>query len=90
MTDEEAQFDKYGNDVNGDHIEFCCFPDCGCDGERLCMAKHGASERALRGNVEGMYMRKDRKAVRARMELLGMVIDDQKAEASAAIKPGVG
>jgi hypothetical protein len=33
------------------------------------MAENGASDRALRGNVEGMYSRSDKKARRAKMEL---------------------
>ncbi len=46
---------EYGN--TEDSFEFCAFPDCGCDGERLCMAKRGASESAVKGNVEGMWER---------------------------------
>jgi len=49
-----------GVDHNGnteDEIINCCFPDCGCDGVRLCMAKNGASDRANRQNVEGMWNR---------------------------------
>lgn len=44
--------DIYGNPLNGDHIINCCFPDCGCDGERLCTAKNGASGVACEINVE--------------------------------------
>lgn len=36
--------DEYGN--TEDSFEFCSFPDCGCDGARLCMAgspNNGAS-----------------------------------------------
>lgn len=73
-----SEYDAYGNDINGDHIEFCCFPDCGCDGERLCMAKNGASDNAVRCNVEGMYRRGDKKAQRAKMELLALVEEDKK------------
>ncbi len=51
--------DNYGNPIDGDRIIYCCFPDCGCDGSRLCMAENGASERASQQNVEGMYHRKD-------------------------------
>jgi hypothetical protein len=66
--------DEYGNDMDGDEITFCCFPDCGCDGARLCMAKHGASEAAHKANVEGMYSRKDFYAQRAKFRLLEMCI----------------
>lgn len=45
--------DAYGN--TEDRFDYCSFPDCGCDGERLCMAKNGASERACAENVEQMW-----------------------------------
>ncbi len=48
-------FDKYGNPMDGSELINCCFPDCGCDGARLCMAKKGCSERASKQNVEGMW-----------------------------------
>jgi hypothetical protein len=35
--------DAYGNPVDGSSLAFCCFPDCGCDGARNCMAKCGAN-----------------------------------------------
>ena len=81
MSDKpEVECDSYGNPIDGDRLIYCCFPDCGCDGERLCMAENGASDRALRGNVEGMYSRSDKKARRAKMELLGMVVDDERTD----------
>ena len=67
--------DKYGNPVNGDRLIYCRFPDCGCDGSRLCMAETGPSDRACRQNVEGMYFRTDKRAIAARM---GLVIDIAK------------
>jgi hypothetical protein len=70
--------DKYGNPMDGDRLIYCCFPDCGCDGSRLCMAENGASERSLRQNVEGMYQRTDRIAIRARVELLSDVLRERK------------
>jgi hypothetical protein len=45
-------FDQYGNPTSGDEIVNCCFPDCGCDGARLCMAKNGASSAARSMNIE--------------------------------------
>lgn len=45
--------DEYGN--TEDKKQFCCFPDCGCDGSRLCDAENGSSLRAQRQNVEGMW-----------------------------------
>lgn len=53
--DENEPVDKYGNPTSGDRIINCCFPDCGCDGARLCQAENGCSERASTGNVEGMW-----------------------------------
>jgi hypothetical protein len=44
--------DQYGNTESD--FSSCSFPDCGCDGARLCMAGN-ASERAASYNVEGMY-----------------------------------
>lgn len=45
--------DAYGN--TEDQFDYCSFPDCGCDGARLCGAKEGASEDAQKGNVENMW-----------------------------------
>lgn len=47
------QVDAYGN--TEDQFDYCSFPDCGCDGSRLCMASNGASERAISQNVEAMW-----------------------------------
>lgn len=44
--------DEYGNPVDGDRVIYCCFPDCGCDGARLCMAEKGAGYAALSLNFE--------------------------------------
>ncbi len=48
----EEPADKYGNPLSGDRIINCCFPDCGCDGARLCMAENGASGSACALNIE--------------------------------------
>lgn len=53
------EVDAWGN--TEDQFGYCCFPDCGCDGERLCMAKSGASENAQECNVEGMWSGKTEK-----------------------------
>ena len=45
-------FDKYGNPTDGSEIINCCFPDCGCDGARLCMAKNGANSASYSMNIE--------------------------------------
>ena len=47
--------DAYGNTEG--QFDYCSFPDCGCDGARLCMAGE-ASVRALKQNVESMWDRK--------------------------------
>jgi hypothetical protein len=60
--------DQYGNTES--RFEHCAFPDCGCDGERLCMAERGASERAVRQNVEGMWSGKTVKQRLAAMSLM--------------------
>lgn len=44
--------DRYGNPIDGDRLIYCCFPDCGCDGARVCMAEKGASNTALTLNLE--------------------------------------
>ncbi len=65
--------DKYGNlmaDLENGRMVNCCFPDCGCDGQRLCMAENGASENACRRNLEGMYSRTDKAAKEARIGIM--------------------
>lgn len=54
-----------------DKLRECCFPDCGCDGARVCMAESGASDYALKGNVEGMWSGKTSKQREAVMRLVG-------------------
>lgn len=44
--------DAYGNTEN--QFDYCSFPDCGCDGARLCMAREPNNDASL-GNVEGMW-----------------------------------
>lgn len=50
--DEDEPCDEYGNPLSGDRIINCCFPDCGCDGARLCMAANGPSSVAQAINLE--------------------------------------
>lgn len=66
----EPERDKYGNEIDGELV-YCCFPDCGCDGARLCMAKNGASDRAASGNVEGMWNGKTNEQRAAVFSLVG-------------------
>lgn len=49
---EDEGLDSYGNPLDGSEIINCCFPDCGCDGARLCQAKNGASGCAVSLNIE--------------------------------------
>lgn len=63
--------DEYGNTESD--FRYCCFPDCGCDGARLCMAPSGASDRSLGGNVEGMWSGKTRQQRRAVGALVAQV-----------------
>jgi hypothetical protein len=44
--------DKYGNPIDGERLIYCCFPDCGCDGARLCMAENGANDASFAVNLE--------------------------------------
>ena len=46
----KLEVDDYGN--TEEDFKNCCFPDCGCDGSRLCMAPSGASYGALELNIE--------------------------------------
>lgn len=64
--------DQYGNTEND--FPNCCFPHCGCDGARLCMA-HNPNDNARQCNVEGMYERKDLEAQRAKLALIGLCMD---------------
>jgi len=50
--DDDEPVDDYGNPLSGDRLINCCFPDCGCDGARLCMAENGASGCAMNLNIE--------------------------------------
>ncbi len=50
--DCKLEVDNYGN--TEDQFDYCCFPDCGCDGSRLCTIGN-ASSLALLQNVEGMW-----------------------------------
>lgn len=69
--------DKYGN--TEDQFDHCSFPDCGCDGARLCMAKDGASELAGRANVEGMWSGKTKQQRNAVFNLMGHLAEEKKS-----------
>lgn len=60
--------DQYGNTEA--QFSYCCFPDCGCDGARLCMAANGPSDNAYSDNVEGMYTGNSLAQRRARVGLI--------------------
>ena len=61
---------QYGN--TEDSFQYCSFPDCGCDGARLCMAGE-PSDHAARGNVEGMWRGKTREQRHALFDLVEFV-----------------
>jgi hypothetical protein len=44
--------DAYGNFEGANVLVNCCFPDCGCDGARLCSARSGANAGACALNIE--------------------------------------
>ena len=69
----KMEVNAYGN-TEADPCHFCQFPDCGCDGARLCQATKGPSEDSMRCNVEQMYSRTDKAAVQGRMETYGLCI----------------
>lgn len=68
--------DSYGN--TEDQFDFCSFPDCGCDGARLCMAASGGSERACDENVEGMWSGKTAAQRAAVFHLVGSIAKESK------------
>jgi hypothetical protein len=69
------EVDQYGN-TEAD-FKYCSFPDCGCDGSRLCMAKEGASEHACQGNIEGMWSSNSPEAKKAILSLVGFAAKDK-------------
>lgn len=74
---EEIEVDKYGNPTDGSEFNYCSFPDCGCDGARLCMAKNGPSEDAYSMNVEGMWSNgSDPKCAKAVFKLVGKLSNE--------------
>jgi hypothetical protein len=64
------RIDPYGNTAYA--FKYCSFPNCGCDGARLCMAGE-ASESAQSGNVEGMWSGKTVEQRKAVFDLLETV-----------------
>ena len=48
---ENGLLDQYGN-TEADPFHYCTFPDCGCDGARLCQARSGANTAARILNLE--------------------------------------
>ncbi len=62
--DGTGKVDDYGNPLSGDRTIYCCFPDCGCDGARLCMAEKGASVGACSLNIERGSLRSNARGMR--------------------------
>lgn len=50
--EDDEPVDQHGNPLSGDRIINCPFPECGCDGSRLCMAENGPSRAACWVNIE--------------------------------------
>jgi hypothetical protein len=67
--------DAYGNTANA--FKYCTFPDCGCDGARLCMAGE-ASPAAMSGNVEGMWSAKTPEQRKGVFELMRQLHEEAK------------
>lgn len=74
------EVDEYGN--TEDSFEHCSFPDCGCDGARVCMAGE-ASDRALTGNVEGMWSGKTHEQRTAVLHLTAQVSMEERGDTDA-------
>ena len=69
--------DAHGNTEY--QFEHCAFPDCGCDGARLCMTGE-ASLDAQKNNVEGMWSGGSRRQRGARFALAGRVAAEKKGD----------
>lgn len=71
----QEKVDTYGN-TEGQPFDFCTFPDCGCDGARLCMTGEPNAD-ALGCNVEGMWTAKNktRKQKKGILDLYGLVLN---------------
>ena len=67
-----SRVDIYGNGEDDDRLINCCFPDCGCDGSRLCDAQNGASDASYTTNVEGMWKGKTPSAIKARNHFIAL------------------
>ena len=70
----KLEVDKSGN-TEEDFLN-CSYPRCGCDGVRLCVAKNGANANSKKYNVEGVYQRTDKTAIKAKLGLLRIVSKD--------------
>lgn len=77
MCSEDVE-DKHGNVTTSGRLVYCSFPDCGCDGARLCMAEKGASDKTVGGNVEGTWSGKTKRQRRAVLKLVAEVSQEKK------------
>lgn len=66
--------DAHGNTAYS--FKYCSYPNCGCDGARLCMAGE-ASELACSSNVEGMWSGKTPEQRRGVFELMKHVNEER-------------
>lgn len=64
------EVDGYGN-TEARPCDYCTFPNCGCDGARLCQAGE-ANEYASVNNVEGMWLGESREHKTARDDFVNM------------------
>ena len=79
------EVDSYGN--TEDQFDYCSFPDCGCDGARLCMADE-ASPRACEENVEGMWLGRKPEHRAARKRFIESVMREQAGRAALRAEDG--
>lgn len=71
----EEPVDAYGNTAYA--FKYCSFPDCGCDGARVCMAGE-ASKQALGQCVEGMWSGKTVEQRKGVFDLMGSLSREPK------------
>jgi hypothetical protein len=71
------EVDRYGN-TEADFRK-CSYPECGCDGARLCQAGQANAD-ANKYNVEGMWEVSNRKTRRARLGLFILCIGNKEGD----------
>ena len=75
------EVDSYGNTERD--FKYCCYPDCGCDGARLCMARN-PNRASMSLNIErGSHP--DFKVERAYIAMMDLV-EGRKEEVKPVLK----